>query len=520
MNLMEEGFQEKETKKKSVATKVILGAIIILVIAIIGVACYLFYIQNNTLKLVLDGQANDKLKQLLQIEADGTVYMPIKDVASYFGYESYNGEYTEKSEQSSKCYVQNEKEVANFSLGSNQIYKLDLSSTEKNYEYAYAKNPVKAIEGKLYATSEMIEKAFNISFQYDQNKNRITIYTMPYLIQTYSSKILDYGYTEISDVFANQKTVLQDMLVVKNDKNKYALINVQGKAILEAKYDNITFLPTVGDFLVETNEKNKKVGILSKTGQTKIQINYDSIALMDSNAELYVVKKDNKYGVMDFNGNLKISIENDEVGMNISQFEQNNIKSKYLLVDNLIPVRKDKLWGLYDKNGKQVVDFKYDSFGYVASNNKNAINLLIIPDYNVLVAKTNNKYTLLNSSGQELFAPVADAIYMTISGGEKHYWILANNQEHDAEELLERSGITSNSNSNNTNSNGNSNNTNSNNTNSNNTNSNNQNQTTNNSTVNNTNNNEVNNNKTSRNDDNDQKSQEQQSDNQEQQSDN
>ena len=125
MNLMEEGFQEKETKKKSAATKVILGAIIILVIAIIGVACYLFYIQNNTLKLVLDGQTNDKLKQLLQIEADGTVYMPIKDVASYFGYESYNGEYTEKSEQSSKCYVQNEKEVANFSLGSNQIYKLD-----------------------------------------------------------------------------------------------------------------------------------------------------------------------------------------------------------------------------------------------------------------------------------------------------------------------------------------------------------------------------------------------------------
>lgn len=445
MNLIEEEFQNKEEKKKKRTTTIILVAIIFVFIAIIAIVSYLIYLQNSTLKVLLDGKENQKIKQLLQIEEDGTVYIPIKEIAGFLGYESYNGEYKEKSEETSKCYIQNENEVANFSLGSNKIYKLDLTKTNENYEYEYTKKPVKAKEGILYATSEAIEKAFNISFQYDQDKNRIIMYTMPYLIQNYSGKVLDYGYTEISDVFANKKTILQDMLVVKKGENKniYGVIDTQGKNVLEAKYDNITYLPDVGDFLVENN---KKVGILSKNGETKVQIMYDSIELMDYDAGLYVVKKDNKYGVIDLQGKTKIYIENDEIGIDSSKFEQNNIKNKYLLADNLIPVRKDKLWGLYDKNGKQIVDFKYDSFGYIASTNKDALNLLVIPDYNVIVACKDKKYTLLNQVGKELFAPIADDIYMNISGGEKLYWIAVNNNRMDATKYLDQTGVSSNGN--------------------------------------------------------------------------
>ncbi len=445
MNLIEEEFQNKEEKKKKRTTTIILVAIIFVFIAIIATVSYLIYLQNSTLKVLLDGKENQKIKQLLQIEEDGTVYIPIKEIAGFLGYESYNGEYKEKSEETSKCYIQNENEVANFSLGSNKIYKLDLTKTNENYEYEYTKKPVKAKEGILYATSEAIEKAFNISFQYDQDKNRIIMYTMPYLIQNYSGKVLDYGYTEISDVFANKKTILQDMLVVKKGENKniYGVIDTQGKNVLEAKYDNITYLPDVGDFLVENN---KKVGILSKNGETKVQIMYDSIELMDYDAGLYVVKKDNKYGVIDLQGKTKIYIENDEIGIDSSKFEQNNIKNKYLLADNLIPVRKDKLWGLYDKNGKQIVDFKYDSFGYIASTNKDALNLLVIPDYNVIVACKDKKYTLLNQAGKELFAPIADDIYMNISGGEKLYWIAVNNNRMDATKYLDQTGVSSNGN--------------------------------------------------------------------------
>ena len=440
MKLMEEDFQEKNEKNGKVLSRVILGIIIFLILVTIGITVYMFYLEDSTLKLYLNGEVNESLKQKLVIEEDGTIYVPIKDIAKDFGYESYNGEYTEKSENESKCYVQNENEVANFSLESNKIYKLDLTTSNEIYEYVYTEKPVKAISGKLYATSEAIEKAFNVSFQYDQEKNRIYVYTMPYLINVYSTKILDYGYTKISEVFANQKIVLQNMLVVQKDENRYAVINVDGTNVLEAKYENITYLPNVGDFLIENNNK---LGIMSKNGETKVQIMYDSIELMDSDAGLYVVKKDNKYGVLDLNGEVKIYIENDEIGMDISKFEKNNIKNKYLLAENLIPARKGELWGLYDKNGNKVVDYIYDSFGYLATSNKGALNLLVIPEYDVLVACKDEKYTLLNSNGKELFnaGPIADAIYMTINSGKRQYWIAVNNGEMDAEKYLDNIGV-------------------------------------------------------------------------------
>ena len=437
MNLIEESFQTKEEKKKKMTTKIILGAIIVVVLIIVGIVSYLLYVQSTTLKLTLDGQANEKLKQLLVFEDDGTIYVPIKEVASYLGYESFNGEYSDKSESQSKCYVQSENEVANFTLGSNTIYKLDLTQNNSNYEYVHIKNPVKAINGVLYTTTEGIQEAFNVSFTYDQDKNRITVYTLPYLVQFYTPYALDYGYAEISEVFANQKAILDDMLVVSNDK-AMGVIDTDGKSLLEAKYNNITYIPSVGDFLVETN---KQVGVLSKNGQTKVDIIYNSITLMDSDAGLYVASRDNRYGVIDTNGVIKIYIENDQVGIDISRFTQNNIKSKYLLSDNLIPVKKGDYWGLFDTNGNQVVNFEYDSFGYIASNSRDAYSLLVIPDYNCIVAGRDDKYTLLNSSGEMLFGLVADDIYMTISGGEKHYYISVNDNIIDAEEYLESRGI-------------------------------------------------------------------------------
>ena len=149
MNIIEESFQTKEEKSKKMTSKIILGAIILLIILIIGIISYLMYIKNSQLKLTLDGQVNEKFKDMLIIENDGTIYIPIKEVAGILGYDSYNGEYSDKSEEQSKSYIQNENEVANFSLGSNKIYKLDLTTSTENYEYVYSKKPVKAINRSI-----------------------------------------------------------------------------------------------------------------------------------------------------------------------------------------------------------------------------------------------------------------------------------------------------------------------------------------------------------------------------------
>ena len=349
MNLIDENFEPKRVDNSKKVARIILILIAIILIAIITIFGVIVYMQSKTLRLYINGSSNEKVKDMMVIDNDGTIYFPVKDVASYLGYQSYNGEYTDKSEDASKCYVQSDEEIANFVLNSNKIYKLTLENSDGNYDYYYAKKPVKAMNGKLYITSDALENAFNLSFTYDTDKNRVYIYTMPYLIQSYQSKVLDYGYEKISDNYTNEKTILNSMLVVtKNQDKVYGVIDLKGNAIIEAKYDYIEYLPNSGDFLVKSNNK---VGVISAKRETKIQLLYDSLELVDNDSGLYIAKKDNKYGIIDSRGNIKVYIEYDQIGIDNTKFEKNNIKNKYLLDNGMIPARKDKVWGAFDKNG-------------------------------------------------------------------------------------------------------------------------------------------------------------------------
>lgn len=435
MNLIDESIDYKKKDNSKKIARIILIFIALIIIAIISVLGALMYIKNKELKLYIDGNVNDKVKNMMEVDDDGTVYFPVKDIASYLGYQSYNGEYTDKSEDANKCYVQNDNEIANFVLNSNKIYKLALENSDGNYNYYYANKPVKAINGKLYISSDALANAFNLSFTYDTDSNRVYIYTMPYLIESYSAKVLDYGYDSISDNFINQKAVLNSMLVVtKNQGKSYAVIDLKGNAIIEAKYDNIEYLENTGDFLVTSNNK---VGIISSKRETKVQLLYDSLELVDSDSGLFIAKKDNKYGIIDSKGNIKVYIEYDQIGIDNTKFEKNNIKNKYLLDNGMIPAKKDKYWGAFDKNGKTVLNFEYDSFGYTATSNREAINLLIIPDYNLMVVCQNKKYALVSSTGDMVIRPVLDDAYMTISSGKKYYYMNVSDRKIDIVEFLD-----------------------------------------------------------------------------------
>ena len=175
---------------------------------------------------------------------------------------------------------------------------------------------------------------------------------------------------------------------------------------------------------------------------------------MDYDAGLYLVNRNNRYGVVDLSGNNVIYAENDRIGVDISRFEENDLKTGYILIDNLIPVMKNNKWGLFDTKGNQVVNFEYDSFGYIASSNRETTNLLVIPGYNVIVACIDDRYTLLDALGEQPIRAFVDDIYMVISGGKKQYKMIANDKEYDVEEYLDRLGIletTSNGNNDNTN---------------------------------------------------------------------
>lgn len=438
MNLIDENYTNKEVDNTKKIIKTIIIAIILVVIIIIGIFAYMIYLESTNLKIMINGRQNTDITSLFAFESDGSIYVPVRRIASYLDYNSYNGEYTNKSEDSSKCYVECEGEVANLTLNSNKIYKLSLESRDNNYTYIYMDKPVKAIDGELYITTDGMQKVFNVTFEYNENSNTISIYTMPYLISRYTNTILNYGYTAISEKYENRKATVQGMLVVTNDRY-FGVINPDdGTEILECKYDDITYQESTGDFIVRSNNK---YGIIGKNKETKVEIDYDSIRLMDYDAGLYLVERNDRYGVIDLEGNSIIYAENSQIGLDISRFEENDLKTGFILIDKLIPVQRSGKWGLFDLNGNQVVNFEYDSFGYIASSNREVENLLVIPDYDVIVACLNDRYTLLNASGEQPFRAFVDDIYMTINGGEKTYTMVANNRTYDVEEYLDRLGV-------------------------------------------------------------------------------
>ncbi len=216
MSLLDENYFEKEKNPKK-ARMIVLVFIILIVVAMIVIIAMLFALKEEPLTANIDGTQNNAIISLFKEEGDIT-YVPVKKIASYIGYEAYNGEYQAKSEELSKCYVISEKEVVNLKLDSTRIYALDLSDTDGNYQYFDTKTPVKAFDGELYIDVRDMTKVFNTLYEYNQETNQIKLYTLPYLVQTYNSKVLSYNYEAIDENFYNQKAIFDDMLVVTRNK--------------------------------------------------------------------------------------------------------------------------------------------------------------------------------------------------------------------------------------------------------------------------------------------------------------
>ena len=78
MNIIEESFQEKQKKDNTKTVKIIiLSIIVIIVLAIIGISIAMVYIDKSKLRVYVDGKINDEVKDLLVIQDDGTINVPI-----------------------------------------------------------------------------------------------------------------------------------------------------------------------------------------------------------------------------------------------------------------------------------------------------------------------------------------------------------------------------------------------------------------------------------------------------------
>lgn len=433
MNLVSDGIDEKTNRTKKIIKISIILAVILFFI-VLAIMLYFNYVESQTLKLYVNRQRMEIPQNLFSYDQNsGKLYVSIEDLSKIAGYEYYRGDYNKLTEENTKCYVNNKKEVAGFESGSNQMYKADPTSNSTDYDWYTMSEPARTINGRIYVDSEDAGIGLNVKIKYNQEYNRIEIVTLDYLVSYYESVVTsDYGYAGVAQEFKNQKALLYDLIVVRKqeskDEYKYGVITVDNKDIIGTKYDAIEFIEVSQDFYVTTN---KKVGILSNEGAQKIEPSYDDIKILDNDLRLYYVKNGNYYGVLDKNGKRVVYIEYEKIGVDTTQFKNNEIKNSMLLFDNCIPVMKAKKWGAFDINGNPIIPTNFDSFGCINSTQKDPSrnNVIIIPEVEGIVVCQNGKYGIIDARGKYIAPCAFDSIYSITNLGEDTYYLEYNGQQ-------------------------------------------------------------------------------------------
>ena len=415
-------MEEKKTFQDDKSKRLIKIIIIMLIILfIISVATFgaIYYLQLKQFKVIVNGTQNTNIEKAF-ITENGKVYVSIKEIAPFLGYTAYNGEYGKKySEDKTKCYLQNNNESVTYSLDSNSIYKSiiteklsdgnlgttnKLLSTDTSYEYFTLEEPVKSINDKLYCALNDIQVGTNTVISYNEKDNTVNIYTLDYIIKRYANSVSDIAVADTSAIFSNKKAILYNFIIVKSNDNKYGVSKIENGQIEELigkKYEYIKFVESTQEFIVLTEEG--KMGTIRSDGTTRINPVYDEIKQIDKEEGLYLVSQNQKYGVITKDGEKVIFIEYDSIGIDTSKFPQDNIENQYILYNNYIPVEKAGKWGILDKKGNTVVNLKYDGLGSVVSNSStNAASVILIPEYEAIVARQGEYFVLINMADEKL----------------------------------------------------------------------------------------------------------------------
>ena len=357
---IENDFNQTNTKKSSNIMKVLIIMMVIIIIAVVGIIIAIMSLQEKPLTVSINGLRARFAEDTFVFDDNGKIYISIRDIAPELNYEAHNGEYKVDTEDTNKMYVEavDETETTSFYLNSTTISKV-VPNTTDNYMNITIDEPIIEKKGKMYITSEGFTPAFNSTFTYDKNTNNISIQTLPYLYEYYSSIINQLGYAAISEEFNNQKAIIYGMIVAsKENSGKYGVISLTGNEIISPRYDNIEFIENSKEFII-TNS-SKKVGIVYSTSETKISVSYDEIKVIDSDLGLYLVKSNDKYGIINSQEDLIIHIEYDKIGIDTTLYPTDNITNSYILYGTYIPVMQNGKWGLFNIQGQKILEAEYD----------------------------------------------------------------------------------------------------------------------------------------------------------------
>ena len=248
----------------------------------------------------------------------------------------------------------------------------------------------------------------------------ICIYNVNKETGTYQTKAINSkdetiltGYEQIEalDNIDKNSNVWYEENVLRIKKNgKYGLIDLNGKELLPAEYDEITVLEGIENSLII--KKDGKVGLVNDTGSVIIDANYKGIkGLGDTYKDGYItIDEQGKYGLISATKKQILENKYDEI-------LQVPLKEYYAIKEN----GKQKL---INSNGEALIDSGFDEIKstttngiiFVKDNLYGEMNtsgeVTIKADYQELkevkeqiyIAKQNNKYGIIDGLGNGLTA--------------------------------------------------------------------------------------------------------------------
>ena len=233
---------------------------------------------------------------------------------------------------------------------------------------------------------------------------------------------IDYDTIEVDGYYAEEDGYKYSGYIISNKTEegyRYGYIDSNGKQLLKIEYNQISRINEIDDkeniYLI--NAKNGQYGVIKNDNQI-VNNEYQSISYDEAN-NLLVVEKSKKYGVVDLNGNEIVPTKFDQIDItgiylyaknsqgtviynsngteanidtNISILNTSNEKYK-IRINN----EKGTKYGVIGKDGKQIIEEKYNYIEYLYENY-------------FIVSSTNSKLGVIDDKGNVKIEIVNDSL--------------------------------------------------------------------------------------------------------------
>lgn len=474
MNLVEDNYGNNSKNKK---IYVICGAsIAILFLIIVALLAFVTSLKGNEVTLYIDGKNVSKQNCLLNKE--NVIYIGIEDVVSNTknGYSYKRGSLDDEDEN--RCYITNSYETTFFEVGSYKVYKIIEDTNE--VEYYTIEKPIIKENDKIYMPISAVEIATNVNCR--NSNNQIVISSIAYIENTYNKETSANFVTDDSIVwettYSNKKLLKNYIVIVKDNENKLGLATISSstvkdgkttktivktESIIDPKYLDIRYVEQFNQVIVESEKGRGIIQLFEENGkigaERKIDLQYDDVKTI--NDDLYLIaqnvetitdgtsKATKKYGIIDKEGNYIVPVQYDGIGLDISEFTNNNVTNKYIILDKYIPVKKGTSWGIVNLSGNVVINPEYTDLGCTTSSSNS--NVLIIPEINGIVVRKDKTYGIVSTDGKVLIKNVLAKVYKEKVDGKDVYYMIYNNTKYNVIDYITKSSQEKNNTANKTN---------------------------------------------------------------------